>query len=186
MSRALSNGRGCRNMSEEKNFFRSLPASPRDHEHFRGITRTPLCGPIEISHGWAFAKSYRSWIPICHFYHVAHYRRIHLLHPSVIVLFFSFRFRREPLNRDGTTADPDSLPRVIIAAGSGLLSQRIVHQLRVTPRVGRSSSRAKIARSARWIGAIGDSDRVLSFEFFRIFTMRYFNKKNENLFSIAN
>lgn len=101
-----------------------------------------LCVPIT-----AFAKSYLARIPIGHFYLAVHYHRIRLLHPPVIKGGFFFVSVPASLliERDGTTAAPDSLPRVIIAAGSGLLSHGSCTSYALRRASSGPSSRAKIA-----------------------------------------
>lgn len=79
--------------------------------------------------------------------------------------FFLFRFRRAFNRARWHNGRSRQSPTCYHRRRQRIVKPRIVHQLRVTPRVGRvSSSRAKIARHAtrspRCIGAVGDSSRV--------------------------
>ena len=151
---------------EEKKFFHFLPRL--DRTRFHGIIcQIVKLAPIllKLRADISFRESYHTRSSICHVYLVAYYHRIRLLHPSVIIMWL-FLFVSVPasllIERDGTTAAPDSLPRVIIAAGSGLLSHGswISYALRYAS--DGSSSRAKIARYATRSGRrIGDADWIV-------------------------
>lgn len=188
-SRALSNGRGWRNIGKKKIFsVRFLPHF--DREHFRGITRTShLCGPIEISQipRLNFRESYRirEFLSVF-FYLVAHYRRIRLLHPPVIV-FFSFRFRRKPLNRarwhnsrsrHSPTCYHRRRQRIVKPADRAPVTRYVAHRAVVFTCENRAT------RSARWIGAIGDLHRIVRifFQFLQCDTLI----KKMKIFLIAN
>jgi len=160
MSRILLNGQRCSN--ERKIFFHySCRASYTFSRDYLPLWNSRL-------YSWNFANLITLESSICHVYLVAYYHRIRLLHPSSCDFFLFVSVPASLLiERDGTTAAPDSLPRVIIAAGSGLLSHGSWTSYALRYASDGSSSRAKIARytsrSGRWIGDLDWIIWILNF-----------------------
>lgn len=105
---------------------------------------------------------------------IAHYHRIRLFHPSS--WFFCSFGSGEPLNRvrwhNGRSRQS---PTCYHRCRQRIVKPRIVQQLRVTPRVRRSSLRTKIA-ATRWVGTISD---WITRIFFRILVIYSGEKKKK-------